>query len=142
MEAKFIEHTNYSDELITHHDQLSAVSEAFKIARTNIEFSAIDRKIGSMMITSTSQSEGKSSVVSNLAITYAQMDRKVLLVDADLRSPAIHKIFGFTNRRGLTNALLGTGQPNEFCLPTATENLWVMPAGPVSPNAADLLLSR
>ncbi len=132
----------YSHDLVTHHDQLSAVSEAFKIARTNIEFSSIDSRIRSLMVTSSTQTEGKTVTLSNLAITYAQMGRKVLLVDADLRRPAVHRYFGYANRRGLTNVLIGAGHFSEYILPTLTENLSILPAGPIPPNPADLLMSQ
>ncbi|MGI6298239.1 MAG: CpsD/CapB family tyrosine-protein kinase [Saccharofermentanales bacterium] len=132
----------YSPELITHHDPLSAIAEAFKITRTNIEFSSINSNTRSLMITSSSQGEGKTSIFSNLAIAYAQMGRKVLLVDADLRRPSVHRYFGYINRRGLTNVLIGAGHYSEFILPTLTENLSILPAGPIPPNPADLLMSQ
>lgn len=132
----------YSPELMTHHDQQSAVAEAFKITRTNVEFSSINSRPRSLMITSSSQGEGKTMVFSNLAITYAQMGRKVLLVDADLRRPAVHCYFGYVNRRGLTNVLIGAGHYSDFILPTLTENLSILPAGPIPPNSADLLMSQ
>lgn len=132
----------YSPELMTHHDQQSAVAEAFKITRTNVEFSSINSRPRSLMITSSSQGEGKTMVFSNLAITYAQMGRKVLLVDADLRRPAVHRYFGYVNRRGLTNVLIGAGHYSDFILPTLTENLSILPAGPIPPNSADLLMSQ
>lgn len=142
MESKVSNATHYSPDLVTHHDQLSASSEAFKIARTNIEFSAIDRKIRSLMVTSSAQSEGKTVTVANLAIAYAQMGRKVLLIDADLRRPSVHRYFGYVNRRGLTNVLIGTGHYSEYIQPTLTENLSILAAGPIPPNPADLLMSQ
>lgn len=142
MEKKNPNPIQYSADLITHHDQLSAVSEAFKITRTNIEFSAVDRKIHSLMVTSSSQTEGKSVTIANLAIAYAQMGRRVLLLDADLRRPAIHRYFGYVNRRGLTNVLIGAGHYSEYILPTLTDNLSILPTGPIPPNPADLLMSQ
>lgn len=142
MENKFPNTAHYSPDLVTHHDQLAAASEAFKIARTNIEFSSIDRKLRSLMVTSTNQTEGKTVTIANLAIAYAQMGRRVLLVDADLRRPAVHRYFGYVNRRGLTNVLIGAGHFSEYVLPTLTENLSILPSGPIPPNPADLLMSQ
>lgn len=142
MESKNPVTAHYSPDLVTHHDQLSAASEAFKITRTNIEFSAIGSKIRSLMVTSTNQTEGKTVTLANLAITYAQLGRRVLLVDADLRRPAVHRYFGYINRRGLTNVLIGAGHYSEYILPTLTENLSLLPSGPIPPNPADLLMSQ
>jgi len=142
MESRNPVTAHYSPDLVTHHDQLSAASEAFKITRTNIEFSAIGSKIRSLMVTSTNQTEGKTFTLANLAITYAQLGRKVLLIDADLRRPAVHRYFGYINRRGLTNVLIGAGHYSEYILPTLTENLSLLPSGPIPPNPADLLMSQ
>jgi capsular exopolysaccharide synthesis family protein len=137
-----MEHSNFYDaDLVTHLDPLSLISEAFKIARTNIEFSSIDTALRTVAITSSNQSEGKTITICNLAIAYAQIGRKVLLIDADLRRPTIHKLFGLSNRRGLTNVLI-SGQPYaEYVQPTLTENLAVLTSGPVPPNPAELLMS-
>lgn len=142
-----VDHANqstarYNVDLITRHDQLSATSEAFKAIRTNIEFPVIDRKIRSLMVTSTQQDEGKTVTLANLAITYAQMGRRVLLVDADLHSPALHDYFGLVNRGGLTSVLTGTGHFSEFVRPTLTDNLSILTAGPIPSNPADLLISQ
>lgn len=142
MESKNPVTAHYSPDLVTHHDQLSAASEAFKITRTNIEFSAIGSKIRSLMVTSTNQTEGKTVTLANLAITYAQLGRRVLLIDADLRRPAVHRYFGYINRRGLTNVLIGAGHYSEYILPTLTDNLSILPSGPIPPNPADLLMSQ
>lgn len=131
----------YHPDLITHQDPMSQVSECFKIARTNIEFSALGDTLKTMVVTSTNQSEGKSLTIANLAIAYAQIGRKVLLIDADLRRPAQHRLFGLSNRRGLTNALLTDGDGLSLVQVTPTENLSVLAAGPIPPNPAELLMS-
>ena len=131
----------YDQDLVTHHDPLSQISEAFKITRTNIEFSSIDRELKTIAITSSNQAEGKTIAIANLAITYAQIGRKVLLIDSDLRRPAVHRLFGLTNRRGLTNVLLSGLPMQDFIQPTLTNNLTVLTSGPVPPNPAELLMS-
>jgi capsular exopolysaccharide synthesis family protein len=138
-----MEHKNnrYSKNLVTHLEPLSVVSEAYKMARTNIEFSSIDQKLRSIVITSSNQTEGKSTTLANLAIAYAQIGRKVLLVDADMRRPSIHRLFGMPNRRGLTNALLNHDSWDSFINPSSTDGLDVMTSGPLPPNPAELLMS-
>lgn len=133
---------NYHPDMVTHHDALSHASEAFKITRTNVEFSSIDQPLRTLIVTSSNQAEGKTGVAANLAITYAQIGRKVLLIDADLRRPAVHRMFGLTNRRGLTNALIGGGSGEEYIQDTLTENLFVLTSGPIPPNPAELLMSE
>ncbi len=131
----------YDPDLITHLDPLSHVSETIKIIRTNVEFSSIDKPLKSIAVTSTNQSEGKSVIIANLAITYAQAGRRVLLVDADLRRPMLHRLFGMSNRRGMTNVLLSDQGYEAFVQETLTDNLFVLTTGPVPPNPAEMLMS-
>lgn len=133
---------NYHPDMVTHHEPLSQPSEAFKITRTNVEFSSIDQPLRSLIVTSSNQAEGKTGVIANLAITYAQIGRRVLLIDADLRRPAVHRMFGLSNRRGLTNTLLGGGSAVDFIQPTLTENLYILTSGPIPPNPAEMLMSE
>lgn len=133
--------SRYHKSLVTHYDPLSIASEAFKIARTNIEFSSIDQKLKTIIITSSNQSEGKSTTLTNLAISYAQIGRRILLVDADMRRPSIHKLFGIANRRGLTNALLNHNELDSIVVQTKTAGLDVLTSGPIPPNPAELLMS-
>lgn len=134
--------SRYNRSLVTYYDPLSIASEAFKIARTNIEFSSIDHKLKTIVITSSNQSEGKSTTLANLAISYAQIGRKILLVDADMRRPSIHKMFGIANRRGLTNALLNHNDLESIVIPTKTPGLDILTSGPIPPNPAELLMSE
>lgn len=131
----------YDQDLVIYHDPLSMISEAFKMCRTNIEFSAIDRELKSICVTSSTQSEGKSITIANLAIAFAQIGRRVLLVDADLRRPSVHKLFGLSNRRGLTTMLLAGIRPDDAMQATQIENLTVLTSGPIPPNPAELLMS-
>lgn len=117
----------------------SPITEQYRTIRTNIQFSAVDTPIRSLMVTSAGPSEGKSTTASNLAVVFAQQGKKVLIVDADLRRPTLHFTFGFTNTIGLTNVLTRQTHINESIRTTDVENLYFMPSGPIPPNPAELL---
>ncbi|SEF80778.1 CpsD/CapB family tyrosine-protein kinase [Paenibacillus sp. UNC499MF] len=134
--------TNNSKVLIADINPKSQISEAYRVLRTNIQYSSIDRKITTLLVTSAQPAEGKSTTVSNLAITYAQEEKKVLLIDADLRKPTMHKLFGISNRSGLTNLLLGDAPIHEVAIPSHLPNLHLIPSGPATPNPAEMLASK
>jgi capsular exopolysaccharide synthesis family protein len=117
-------------------------SEAFRALRTNILFSAADGGPRSVVVTSTGPSEGKTMVAGNVAIGLAQTGQKVLLVDADMRRPRAHELFGATLEPGLSNLLVGASKPSEVVQATGVENLWIISAGTAPPNPAELLGSR
>jgi non-specific protein-tyrosine kinase len=121
----------------------SPTAEAYRMLRTNIEFAEVDGAIRTLLITSSAPGEGKSTTTANLAVTLAQTGRRVVLVDLDLREPALHQIFKVQNQRGITTALL---HPNEsigdYLLPTGVENLSLIPSGPLPSNPAELLGSQ
>lgn len=123
-------------------EPLSAMSEACRMIRTAIHFggSGKDRR-GTLLITSPSSSEGKSTLASNLAITLAQTGRRVLLIDADLRLPTQHKIFGAINQNGLSTLLQGGLPLEEVVEPTEINGLELLPAGPLPRNPAEMLNS-
>ena len=87
--------------LISYDDPTSTVSEQFKTIRTNIQFSSVDKKLKSILFTSSAPSEGKSTVSNNVAVTWAKQGDKVILIDADLRRPTMHKTFNLSNKFGL-----------------------------------------
>ena len=95
-------------ELIVQKDPKSPVSEVFRTLRTNIQFMNANKKLKTLLITSTFPSEGKSWVASNLAVTFAQAGKRVLLVDADMRKGRQHEIFEVNNNNGLSNYLIMT----------------------------------
>jgi capsular exopolysaccharide synthesis family protein len=128
--------------LITIVNPRSPVSEAYRTLRTNIRFSAVDREVKVVMVTSPGPGEGKSTTVSNLAVTYAQADQRVLLIDGDLRKPVQHRIFHVSNRFGLTDLLASGADPLHAIRPTAIPNLHVITSGPTPPNPSELLGSR
>ena len=135
-------------ELITQRDPKSPVSEVFRTLRTNIQFMNANKKLKTLLITSTFPSEGKSWVASNLAVTFAQADNKVILIDADMRKGRQYTIFGASPRPGLSNYLSGMdvedGQEpdvTDYLQKTDIENLLIMTAGNIPPNPSELLVS-
>lgn len=129
-----------NDSLITHLDPKSPVAEAFRTLRTNLQFSALDRELRTLLVTSAGPGEGKSTITLNLAIAITQSGKEVILVDADLRKPVIHKRFGLRNEIGLTNILVH-GPAEEALQETAVPNLKVVTSGPIPPNPAEMLAS-
>ena len=117
-------------------------SEAFRALRTNILFSAADGGPRSIVVTSTGPGEGKTMVAGNVAIGLAQTGQRVLLIDADMRRPRAHELFGVPVEPGLSNLLVGASKPSEVVQASGVENLWIMPAGKTPPNPAELLGSR
>ena len=99
-------------ELIAQRDPKSPVSEVFRTLRTNIQFMSTNKKLKTLLITSTFPSEGKSWVASNLAVTFAQAGNKVILIDADMRKGRQYTIFGVSPRPGLSNYLSGIDAEN------------------------------
>ena len=135
-------------ELITQRDPKSPVSEVFRTLRTNIQFMNANKKLKTLLITSTFPSEGKSWVSSNLAVTFAQAGKKVILIDADMRKGRQYTIFGASPRPGLSNYLSGMdvedGQEpdvTDYLQKTDIENLLIMTAGNIPPNPSELLVS-
>jgi non-specific protein-tyrosine kinase len=121
---------------------LSPISEGFRSLRTNLEFAAIDKPIRTLQITSSSPSEGKSTIAINLAAVVAQGDRRVLLVDADLRKPALHDYLGLSNRRGLVDVMRDPEMLDEVINELEEPKLKVVTSGKQPPNPAELLASE
>ncbi|NLT72710.1 MAG: polysaccharide biosynthesis tyrosine autokinase [Chloroflexi bacterium] len=131
-----------SERLITVQDPLSPISEAYRVLRTGVRFATVDKRLCSLMVTSSGPSEGKSVTVANLAVVFAESGQRVLLVDSDLRRPVQHRVFGVSNFRGLSDAILGgVSSLNDSIQATDIPNLWVMTAGDVPPNPSELLAS-
>lgn len=123
-------------------DPKAVVSEAFRTLRTNLQFASLNEELRIISVTSTGPAEGKSVVCANLAVSIAQTGTKVILIDCDLRKPAIHKIFGLENHVGLTSVLTGQKDLESALRPTQSENLRLLTAGPIPPNPAELLQSK
>lgn len=135
-------------ELVAHKDPKSPVSETFRTLRTNIQFMNTNKRLKTLLVTSTMPGEGKSWVASNLAVTFAQAGRRVILIDADMRKGRVYSIFGVTPRPGLSNYLSGVGENDErndlgnYLRKTEIPNLYVMPAGNIPPNPSELLVTH
>lgn len=135
------------NELITFTSPKSSVSEVFRTLRTNIQFITASNKLKSILVTSTVPGEGKSWVSANLAITFAQAGKRVILVDADMRKGRQHEVFELSNENGLSTYLISAVEDKKIDLadyikPTMVENLYVMTAGIVPPNPSELLTSQ
>ena len=120
----------------------SRAAEAFRTLRTNIQFSAFDDSLKTIVITSSAPAEGKTTVLTNLAITLSQSGSKVLIVDCDLRKPSIHKKLALSNLEGLTNILVQNKKIEECIKVTEQKNLFVLTSGPIPPNPSELLGSK
>lgn len=128
--------------LISKINPKSPISEQFRTLRTNLQFSSVDDEIQTLLVTSSSPSEGKSSTIANLAVVYAQAGKKVLLVDADLRKPTVHYTFRFDNLKGLSNVLVGDSSMEDAVIHTDIAGLDVIGSGPIPPNPSELLGSK
>lgn len=128
--------------LITESNPKSPISEGYRMLRTNIEFSTIDQTLQVIMVTSSKPSEGKSTTCANMAVAFAQANKRVLLIDADLRKPSQHHIFGKSNRSGLTTVLFNQKELKDVIQNSGTDNLSVIYAGPTPPNPSELLSSK
>ncbi len=121
----------------------SPISEAYRTLRTNLEFSSLDRPLNTMVVTSPGPEEGKSTTLANLAVTLARAEKKVILVDCDLRRPSQHEIFGLKNGVGLTTMVVDDRAKSDPPLQeTMVPGLWLLPSGPIPPNPSELLGSR
>ncbi|MEI2690892.1 MAG: polysaccharide biosynthesis tyrosine autokinase [Anaerolineae bacterium] len=128
--------------MIAHMAPKSLGAEAYRVLRTNLQFSALDKPLTTLVCTSAMPGEGKSTTVSNLAAVMAQSDKRVILVDADLRRPSLHKLLKLPNNVGLSTALLDKGRdPAVYLQDTDMPNLRVMTTGPIPPNPAEMLNS-
>jgi capsular exopolysaccharide synthesis family protein len=117
-------------------------NEAFKTVRTNVLFSSAEDGLRSLVVTSAGPGEGKSIVAANLAIALAQVGQRVLLIDADMRRPRVHEIFGHDQEPGLSNVLTGNAKTNEAIRKSIVHGLWLLTSGHIPPNPAELLGSR
>jgi capsular exopolysaccharide synthesis family protein len=129
-------------ELINHLFPKIAIAEDYRTVRTAIQFSRPESATRAIAFTSTSPQEGKSATVANMAISFAQLGERVLVVDADLRKPRLHKIFKVRNKAGLSDILTGRATYDETIQKTAVDDLFILPSGSHPPNPAELLNSK
>ncbi len=124
-----------------HVDPTSAFAESYRSVRTALQFSTASGAPRRLVVTSSSKNEGKSTTALALAINFAQMGKPVLLIDADLRNPVMHKMLNLGNSRGLSNYLSSSIGVLEVVQRTDIPNLFVMTTGPLPPNPVELLSS-
>jgi len=129
-------------ELINHLYPKFSIAEDYRTVRTSILFSHADAAPKTIAFTSTLPQEGKTATISNLAVSFAQLEGRVLLVDADLRKPRLSKVFNLRNVSGLSSYLAGKHSFDEVIQKTSIDNIWTIPSGPHPPNPAELLNSR
>jgi len=143
------EKENYEDlpealevELINHKYPKFSISEDYRTVRTSILLSQVGAPPQTIVVSSSLPREGKSATVANLAVSFAQLEKKVLVVDADLRKPRLHRIFDMPNERGLSTYLAGSDSLSNVVWESGIENIWILPGGPIPPNPAELLNSQ
>ncbi|NLE76428.1 MAG: CpsD/CapB family tyrosine-protein kinase [Chloroflexi bacterium] len=121
----------------------SPATEAYRTLRTQVRSSSVDGTLRTLVVSSPNQLEGKSTTVANLGVVIAQTGKTVVLVDCDLRRPALHTLFGLPNEVGLTTALLGDGATLADCLQeSGVDNLRILTSGPLPPHPSELLASE
>lgn len=129
-------------DIITVKNPKAPIAEAYRTLRTNIQFSSFDKKIQTIMVTSSGPGEGKSTTTSNLAVVMAEGGAKTILIDCDQRKPRQHKVFLTTNKVGVSDLLVNKVSFEEAVQKTAVENLDLLTAGTIPPNPAELLASK
>lgn len=128
--------------LVALNDPQSFAAEAYRVLRNNLHYANPDVPLRQILVTSAGPGEGKSTTAANLAISMAQSERSVLLVEADLRRPSIHTLFRQPSTPGISSYLVGDALLAAILLKSAVANLSVVVCGPTPPNPAELLGSR
>ncbi|MFQ9996854.1 MAG: CpsD/CapB family tyrosine-protein kinase [Hoylesella buccalis] len=127
----------------SYYSNTSAYDESIRSLRTNIKFSEVDRKLQSLVVTSSNPSEGKSTITVELARSFALMGERVLVIDCDLRNPTVGKLIDCNNSQGITNLLTGSLTLDQVLLKDSKlKNLHYLLSGPIPPNPSELLGSR
>lgn len=125
--------------LIVSANPKSPISEIYRLLRTKIQFFYKEQELKTVTVTSSQPGEGKSTAIANLAVAYAQEGKSVLLIDADLRKPSLHRMFSLLNTQGLSTLLAGDISLQEAIQETAVERLSLLPSGPVPANPSELI---
>ena len=120
----------------------SPIAEAYRGIRTSIEFSNLDKNLQVITVTSSMQNEGKSTILANLAVSFANLDKKVLIMEGDLRNPSVHRMFNISNIKGLTDILLQNKVFADCVHCTDVKNLHVLTCGAIPPNPSEMLSSK
>ncbi|MCX7748537.1 MAG: CpsD/CapB family tyrosine-protein kinase [Clostridia bacterium] len=128
--------------LISMANPKSQISEAYRILRTNIQFTGLDRQLKTIMVTSSGPGEGKTTTTVNLAVVFAQSGNRVLLIDADLRKPRVYTYFDIDPKKGITTLLSRQGSFKDYVQKSGVEGLDVIACGPIPPNPSELIGSN
>ena len=141
--SKINKNVDNNRDIITSINPQSPISEQYRTIRTTIDFKMADQGMKSFLVTSSEASAGKSTTIANLAVTFAQQGKKVLIIDGDLRKPTVDKTFKVPNSVGLTNDLMNQYSIQDVLQRTRiSENLTVITSGPIPPNPSELLGSN
>ena len=119
----------------------SITAESYRSLRTNIQYSSIDKQVKTLVVTSSNAGEGKSTVAGNLAYTFFQNGKRVLIIDCDLRKPSLHRKFNVSNEEGLTDVLVGTSKLNNV-MKKVDDNLYLLTTVTLPPNPAEIIGSN
>ena len=133
---------SYDLHLVALLNPMATVSETYRALRTSVQFARPDAEIRTLLVTSSNPGEGKSVTAANLAVVMAQAGRRVLLVDADLRRPTVHRTFGLSREPGVVQALFQTGAEDFAGATEVADSLFVLPAGRIVPNPSEMLGSK
>ncbi len=128
----------FDSHLVAYHTPLSFLAEAYRHLRTNVQYAHMDGPLNSVLVTSANPAEGKSTTVANLAITFAQSERRVLLVDADMRRPALHRLFNVRRSPGLADYVAGKVELDAVIQRNVLKNLDIICSGTAPSNPADV----
>jgi capsular exopolysaccharide synthesis family protein len=138
----FHQNGRLSSRLVAHHRPLSPISESYRHLRTNLHYIQPDAPLRCLLVTSANPQEGKSTTAANLAISFAQADQRVLLIDADMRRPSVERMFNLKSSRGLSEILTGRFPVDASIRRNIIEGLDVIPCGTIPSNPAELLGSK
>lgn len=127
--------------MIVEKEPKSIAAESYRTLRTNIQYSSFDKEYKTILVTSSEPGEGKSTTAGNLALSLAQSDKKVILIDCDLRKPSIHKKFKLSNAAGLSDVIIGKENIANVTY-KYNDGLVILPAGKIPPNPAEMLGSK
>lgn len=129
--------------IISYSQPKSVIAEEFRSIRTNIQYSNLDKKIKTIVVTSTTKDEGKTTIATNLAVNFSKIENKrVLIIDCDLRNPSVYKEFGISNSNGLTDLLVEEKDLSNYIKETKINNLHILTAGSIPPNPSEMLSSN
>ncbi len=134
---------NIKEEIVVEKHPKALVSESIKTLRTNLQFSSVDNELRTILVTSSMPGEGKSYISANLAVSFTQLGKKVLLVDSDMRKGRQHRIFRVPNTKGLSNLLIDDIKViNNYIMKTKIDGLSIITRGTLPPNPSELLNSK